>query len=45
MSAGRSLRLFLVDGSPSGLLTVEAMNRASHVLIKAGMQEGPDAHA
>jgi len=26
MSQGRSLRLFLVDGTPNGLLTAEIMN-------------------
>lgn len=29
---GRSLRLFLVDGSPGGLLTAEIMNWTGHVL-------------
>lgn len=32
MSAGRTLRLFLVDGSPSGLVTAEIMNWTGHVL-------------
>lgn len=32
MSAGRSIRLFLVDGSPNGLLTAEIMNWTGHVL-------------
>lgn len=32
MSQGRSLRLFLVDGSPNGLLTAEIMNWTGHVL-------------
>ncbi|MCY1392261.1 GIY-YIG catalytic domain protein [compost metagenome] len=32
MSQGRSLRLFLVDGMPNGLLTAEIMNWTGHVL-------------
>ncbi|MFC4862330.1 GIY-YIG nuclease family protein [Pseudomonas sp. MAHUQ-62] len=32
MSPGRSLRLFLVDGTPNGLLTAEIMNWTGHVL-------------
>ncbi|MFP4147285.1 MAG: GIY-YIG nuclease family protein [Halorhodospira sp.] len=32
MSYGRSLRLFLVDDSPSGLITAEIMNWTGHVL-------------
>lgn len=32
MNAGRTLRLFLVDGSPSGLITVEIMNWTGHVV-------------
>lgn len=32
MSQGRSIRLFLVDGSPKGLLTAEIMNWTGHVL-------------
>ncbi|MDF3031633.1 MAG: hypothetical protein K0R03_2191 [Moraxellaceae bacterium] len=32
MSQGRSLRLFLVDGTPHGLLTAEIMNWTGHVL-------------
>ena len=32
MSQGRSIRLFLVDGAPSGLLTAEIMNWTGHVL-------------
>ena len=32
MSQGRSIRLFLVDGSPNGLLTAEIMNWTGHVL-------------
>ena len=32
MSKGRSIRLFLVDGSPNGLLTAEIMNWSGHVL-------------
>lgn len=32
MTQGRSLRLFLVDGTPNGLLTAEIMNWTGHVL-------------
>lgn len=32
MSVGRSIRLFLVDGTPTGLLTAEIMNWTGHVL-------------
>jgi len=32
MSQGRSIRLFLVDGSPNGLLTAEIMNWTGHTL-------------
>lgn len=32
MSIGRSIRLFLVDGVPTGLLTAEIMNWTGHVL-------------
>jgi len=32
MSQARSLRLFLVDGTPNGLLTAEIMNWTGHVL-------------
>ena len=32
MSLGRSIRLFLVDGTPNGLLTAEIMNWSGHVL-------------
>jgi hypothetical protein len=32
MNNGRSIRLFLVDGSPNGLLTAEIMNWTGHVL-------------
>lgn len=31
--SGRSVRLFLVDGSPSGLITAEIMNWTGHVLV------------
>ena len=31
--AGRSVRLFLVDGSPTGLITAEIMNWTGHVLV------------
>lgn len=32
MSTGRSIRLFLVDGTPNGLLTAEIMNWTGHVI-------------
>lgn len=32
MSAGKSVRLFLVDGTPGGLLTAEIMNWTGHVI-------------
>jgi hypothetical protein len=32
MTPGRSIRLFLVDGSPNGLLTAEIMNWTGHAL-------------
>ncbi|MDP2245704.1 GIY-YIG nuclease family protein [Pseudomonas sp.] len=32
MNSGRSIRLFLVDGTPNGLLTAEIMNWTGHVL-------------
>lgn len=32
MTQGRSIRLFLVDGAPNGLLTAEIMNWTGHVL-------------
>lgn len=31
--AGRTVRLFLVDGSPTGLITAEIMNWTGHVLV------------
>jgi hypothetical protein len=33
MVQGRSVRLFLVDGSPTGILTAEIMNWTGHVLV------------
>jgi len=38
MTQGRSIRLFLVDGSPNGLLTAEIMNWTGHALT------GPRTH-
>lgn len=32
-AAGRSVRLFLVDGKPTGLITAEIMNWTGHVLV------------
>lgn len=48
MTSGRSLRLFLVDGSPSGLITAEIMNWTGHVLcgprtLLAAMLKRPEA--
>ena len=34
MTPGRSIRLFLVDGTPNGLLTAEIMNWTGHVLTE-----------
>lgn len=33
MSIGRTIRLFLVDGTPSGLLTAEIPNWTGHILV------------
>jgi hypothetical protein len=33
MSQGRTVRLFLVDGSPTGILTAEIMNWTGHILV------------
>lgn len=48
MTSGRSLRLFLVDGSPSGLITAEIMNWTGHVLcgprtLLAALLKRPEA--
>ena len=32
MNRGRTLKVFLVDGSPTGLLTAEIMNWTGHVI-------------
>lgn len=32
MSRGRTLKLYLVDGSPSGLIAAEIMNWSCHVI-------------
>jgi hypothetical protein len=32
MNNGRTLKVFLVDGTPDGLLTAEIMNWSGHVL-------------
>ena len=32
MSTGKSVRLFLADGTPGGLLTAEIMNWTGHVV-------------
>ena len=33
MASGRSVRLYLVEGSPTGILTAEIMNWTGHVLV------------
>lgn len=33
MTKGRSLRLFLADGTPGGIITAEIMNWTGHVMI------------
>jgi hypothetical protein len=33
MTQGRSIRLFLVDGTPTGIITAEIMNWTGHVII------------
>ena len=48
VTSGRSLRLFLVDGSPGGLITAEIMNWTGHVLcgprtLLAAMLKRPEA--
>lgn len=35
MSHGRGIRLFLVDGTPNGLLTAEIMNWTGHEIGRA----------
>ncbi|UWX83682.1 hypothetical protein [Arthrobacter sp. zg-Y1110] len=35
MNTGKSVRLFLVDGTPGGLVTAEIMNWTGHVLVPA----------
>jgi Domain of unknown function (DUF4357) len=40
MSSGRSVRLFLVDGSPSGLITAEIMNWTGHLLLAPRLRLG-----
>lgn len=47
MSTGKSIRLFLVDGSPGGLLTAEIMNWTGHVVAAprsdvAGLLKRPE---
>ena len=39
-STGRTVRLFLVDGSPSGLMTAEIMNWTGHALIASRSRIG-----
>lgn len=33
MTAGRSIRLFLADGTPNGIITAEIMNWTGHVMV------------
>lgn len=33
MTKGRSIRMFLVDGTPSGIITAEIMNWTGHVMV------------
>lgn len=33
MTTGRSIRLFLVDGTPTGIITAEIMNWTGHVIV------------
>lgn len=40
MSNGRSIRLFLVDGTPSGLLTAEIPNWTGHILVAPRIRIG-----
>ena len=37
---GRTVRLFLVDGSPTGVVTAEIMNWTGHVLVAPRSQIG-----
>lgn len=37
MSYVRSIRLFLVDDTPNGLMTAEIMNWTGHVLMECGV--------
>lgn len=48
MTAGKSIRLFLADGTPGGLLTAEIMNWTGHVVAAprsdlAGLLKRPEA--
>lgn len=38
MSSGKSVRLFLAEGTPGGLLTAEIMNWTGHVLMAPRLQ-------
>ena len=33
MAQGRSIRLFLADGSPNGIITAEIMNWTGHIIV------------
>ncbi|WP_280550702.1 hypothetical protein [Halomonas sp. 11-S5] len=47
MTQGRSIRLFLVDGTPNGLLSAEIMNWTGHVLTgpRSKLVQPPDKGA
>jgi hypothetical protein len=50
MSTGKSVRLFLADGTPGGLLTAEIMNWTGHIIaaprsdLSACTAGGPGRH-
>ncbi|MCZ7629642.1 MAG: hypothetical protein M5U19_11580 [Microthrixaceae bacterium] len=45
MTAGKSIRLFLVDGTPGGLLTAEIMNWTGHVIAARDPNSAPCSDA
>ncbi|MGK0404108.1 MAG: hypothetical protein ACJAS0_002502 [Alcanivorax borkumensis] len=45
MTQGRSIGLFLVDGTPSGLLTAEIMHWTGHVLTGPCSRRFASGHA
>lgn len=40
MSTGKSIKLFLADGSPGGIITAEIMNWTGHVPCRAAFAPG-----